>query len=322
MATGAEAVRAIAEAADLLPATVDRAFRTLQVAKQGHVPIGKLGGGKSTPHMELHHLRYLVLGITAQPITSAAAWVDRLSNLRTYGIEKRASAQRDDPAVSVSSVPESADETAIFGDNDLLISSNFGRCLDRLIAQAAEQGGKRRTPRLAIEITVDDKFPRARLSLQGRDGFHYSADFMPSEAELLASGANDRIGAFTRTATLKSYMLHLAADLWSDTLAHQSPDHTHSSPGTTSPNVAPGDENAPPSRQGERARSAARSNETGVATPSRKTGSPNSSEPNLRECVCPTPRLTGRPLLPPSTQEKPHGHFAVERLHPNHAVLA
>lgn len=187
MATGAEAVMALAEAADLLPASVDRVFRTLQAPKDDHAPIGKLGGGKSTPHMDLHHLRNLGLGVTAQPLTAAVQWVDRIC-----GFTASADAKHDGELA------------------DTLISSNFGRCFEHLIEQAAAPGNKGRTDRVSVQILLNEQLPMmATVTTRDEDGILYSARYLP-----IGAATQDRGGGLSRTVTITAILLRTLGDLW------------------------------------------------------------------------------------------------------------
>jgi hypothetical protein len=233
MARGAKAVKDIAEVSDLLVASVDRVFRTLQGPKDDHAPLGKFGGGKDTPHMEIQHLRNLALGITAEPLTGAVRWVDRITSFTAQAVVKWSGYPFHSDIISTASIPlDPNQEVTTLGG--VLISGSFRRSFDRFIEQAAEPGGKRRLNHLSVEIVLDEKFPGVTVIKRGNDHYlpdqperpppHYSAVFLPTEEEMIAAGARERIGAFTRSATIKAFMIYTLADLWRDTLAHRQAD--------------------------------------------------------------------------------------------------
>ena len=73
MATGAQAIEAIARATGLLPATVGRAARSLREAGQDLWPQAAPGGGKNAVHVRPGHLVNLVIALAvADPLTTAA----------------------------------------------------------------------------------------------------------------------------------------------------------------------------------------------------------------------------------------------------------
>jgi hypothetical protein len=285
----------LAEAADVPPASVDRVFRTNQAPKDDHAPIGKLGGGKSTPHMKLNHLRNLALGITAQPYTTAVQWVDRICSFTAREVTKWSGAPRASDVISLTPIPDDPAQDGAFAG--LLISSNFGRCFERLIEQAAEHKQNSSLHYLTVEVVLDEKNPSVTVVTRGKDGFRYSIVYLPSET---AAGASVRSSAFTRSATLRAGIFHTLGDLWRDTLAHLGTGEPISD--TAPPaSVAPENESAALSRQGEAAQSSDRSNHMGVATPTRRAGSLDSSEPTLRVHVCATHHDVDRsPHRPPT----------------------
>jgi hypothetical protein len=73
MATGAEAIEAIATATGIPPATVARAARTLKEAGDDLWPKGKPGGGINAAHVQPHHLAYLMIALMAADTMSLAA---------------------------------------------------------------------------------------------------------------------------------------------------------------------------------------------------------------------------------------------------------
>jgi hypothetical protein len=254
MARGAAAVRAIAEKAPLRVSTVDRVFRTLQAPKDDHAPVGKLGGGKDTPHMLIPHLRNLTVGITAQPLTSAVQWVDQVCALQLSMIVKttgRATSPFPTPDEELEAVFPSEGETLI---PEVRIASDLGQCLNLLILQAAEPGGKQRTARVSVQLTLDERLPTARVSAVDSSGTRFTALFVPKEGSAALSSRPYSDAGLVRTATINASLLHVLADLWNDTLAHQAASTPLSGSDTDVPASTPLErESAAPSRQGEAA---------------------------------------------------------------------
>jgi hypothetical protein len=73
MATGTEAVEAIAKATGIAPVTVARAARTLKEAGGDLWPKAKPGGGINAAHVQPHHLAYLMIALMAADTMSLAA---------------------------------------------------------------------------------------------------------------------------------------------------------------------------------------------------------------------------------------------------------
>jgi hypothetical protein len=73
MATGTEAVEAIAKATGIAPTTVARAARTLKEAGGDLWPKAKPGGGINAAHVQPHHLAYLMIALMATDTMSLAA---------------------------------------------------------------------------------------------------------------------------------------------------------------------------------------------------------------------------------------------------------
>jgi hypothetical protein len=73
MATGTEAVEAIAKATGIAPTTVARAARTLKEAGGDLWPKAKPGGGINAAHVQPHHLAHLMIALMATDTMSLAA---------------------------------------------------------------------------------------------------------------------------------------------------------------------------------------------------------------------------------------------------------
>ena len=223
MARGAEAVSRLAAEAGLLHATVDRAYRALQSAKDGHAPVGKVGGRLTAPHMELRHLRYLALSVTAQPITAAVEWVDQLCSLPLAYLVKDFSRY---------SFPRPEEAPPSVGGVRLTL--NFGESFDRLIEAAATPEGKLRTARTTVEIVLHGERPSARIWAFGEARERCDAVYVVAASPDDPAEPRQAPG-LVRTAAIQGRVLHALGDLWRDSLAHWANSRNLSDPGTTNP---------------------------------------------------------------------------------------
>ncbi len=205
MARGAEVVQALARAAGLLPATVRRAFRVLQVAGGDRVPLGRVGSGPyQTPPMQIRHVRNLLLALSASPITAAAAWVDELAAMevrivRTVG-------------VGLSDPPDSHE----FPLGELAVARTFGRAVDLVLEQAASPDGPRLMERVDIEISVEGESVMGSIRLfdagQVRHGAYYRSPGRSERERMVERERHDGpwYAGLVRTTRFHGNLIHAA----------------------------------------------------------------------------------------------------------------
>lgn len=177
MATGAEAVEAIAAAAGpAFPAgTVKGTARVLKEAKRDLWPFGGRGGGKNAAHVEPHHLANLIMALASSQPGDAVVAVAALRQLRRAA---RKVIQRHPTQVPGS-------RTALIGqvtDRRDPDERDFGAMLDTLVGEASDPDWRRTwaAPLAETEISLCMAPASAEVSWPASDGI-WTDHFMPPE---------------------------------------------------------------------------------------------------------------------------------------------
>lgn len=266
MASGTQAVEAFAAATGTLLATVDRASVALQAAREDLWPLGKRGGGRTTPHVEPKHLVNLALALAcADPITASARVVRQYRHLRVAKNlhQEIASTRRELPDLPSEfptwpgDVPRTPYDVLTRKSRDIpdgigLVATrlkNFGVTLgdhlDGLVREALQSPLERDgllQLGFSVGLTVDVN-PQASVSIRYQldDGIHTeTSSYFPQSALGDHGSAPSRPPARPiRLVTLPFELFAVLADLWGDTLAHRK------TKGATPARVAPSANGSP-----------------------------------------------------------------------------
>jgi hypothetical protein len=237
MAAGEKIVRTLAAVTGALPATIDRATREAQ--KAGLAPIGRKGGGKGAAHWNHHHLVnaaiIAALATVGVPMTSARETVPLFRALGTVPTDDQAAYQAAGISQAVADnmrawlVEAGIVESGKSAEANLP-EQTLGEVLDNLVDACGRPDGEALRQLLrdgACRITLGfiGRTPWARLSLHDRPtGRIYSTEFLPQQLAFLelhvpVPGLH---GAFRPAVTITAPLLEALADLWADTIAHES----------------------------------------------------------------------------------------------------
>lgn len=227
MATGADAITAIADATGLLPATVGRAARALREAGGDLWPQSMPGGGRNANHVQPHHLVNLTLALMgADPLTDAPEAVSSLRQLRRYPAH---------PEMRIFILPLSPDYSLIeaLAEQSAMLAetleglTTLGSAMDAMVQQlsyCANSGRAIVDDSVAIDLRTDaEKTPSA--SIIWRD--HPTACQVRTYASRQQTIAGKRAylvhrlfhgGNLDRTATVRGGLIAVLVDLWRDTI--------------------------------------------------------------------------------------------------------
>jgi hypothetical protein len=230
MATGAEAVEAIAAAAG--PAfpvgKVAGLARALKEARQDLWPLAGKGGGKSGAHVRPRHLTNLIAALASpQPIVAPEA-VKTIRPLRYAArvvvyLDRRPS---DNPHPQL--VAQVQDQRAPTGEG-------FGEALERMIAESGDPASRAMwaMQRTNMEFSMCVSPALAEISWPTSDGI-WTDRFQPQERELpftYTSLPKPKLPG--RQVSILPYEVIIAAGgLWEDTLARGDVDPARTAPAT------------------------------------------------------------------------------------------
>jgi hypothetical protein len=213
MATGREAVAAVAVAAGIAPVTVGHTARVLKEARADLWVSG--GKGVRDAHVGLGHIVNLTLASAAGDPIHAVAVVTRYRDLRPVRI----------------GVPGQSDAHCPGAMQWVTIALTLGETLEKLTEQYAAPAGEHWVPDIVqVVLHLDDHYPEARIEIvRTRDQrrsvavFHAAAD-APGPEPGTRTG-----GGIVRSAALLPEMFRAMAGLYRDTLARRKPPpSTHS----------------------------------------------------------------------------------------------
>jgi hypothetical protein len=226
MAVGSHAVRTFAEKTGDLLATVDRASVCLQPELW---PLGRRGGGRTTPHVEPSHLVNLMLAVCcATPITSAPTVVPAYRALVETELRTIRREMRPD-GVLTTEVRTTDRRFGFFKPALHQFGSTLGRQLDGLVTilqQPMNQAFREylRSGGFELALTLGP-IPQATVTITERmPGEAYEAvevlsfvtpqDALPLQEPLPEARP-------THVVTVRFELLEVLIDLWSDTVAHR-----------------------------------------------------------------------------------------------------
>jgi hypothetical protein len=233
MATGADAITAIADATGLLPATVGRAARALREAGGDLWPQSMPGGGRNARHVQPHHLVNLTLALMgADPITDApelvsfcrCLWRDEAAD-QTFGgadfivpgrfmIWVKFNTNVDRSATRRLSA-QSSFLTETLGE-----SHSLGTAMDAVVKQLGYRADSQQAivdDSMFIELRTGAAIqPSASIlwaSPKAFQLFTYSSRREQNFRDSLRHGAK-----LDRTTTVRAGLVTVLADLWRDTM--------------------------------------------------------------------------------------------------------
>jgi hypothetical protein len=168
MATGADAIEAVAKSTGLLQSTVGRPARALREAGKDQWPQARPGGGKNSKPVQPHHLVNLALALSVDPFTDAPEVVAELRNL--------------EPSTSGESSP-------------FLPGATLGETLDLLVDKLSRppvEGDEIAFDWLSITIdSLGNRRPIVQLRALGTDGDSNLTNamcyYLPPPAEIAAA---------------------------------------------------------------------------------------------------------------------------------------
>jgi hypothetical protein len=167
VATGAHAVDWISKATGILPATVFRTARALREADPTLWPKAAKGGGRGAAHLERRHLVNLALALAvADPINAAPKVVAGYRALVRHRPQHVMQPEHTGRAARLL--------TGVFGGADdlggdlerlveLLADGAYHAINDQLVTDILREAG------LCVELVVDPRVPRARVTFHGFD---------------------------------------------------------------------------------------------------------------------------------------------------------
>jgi hypothetical protein len=226
VAVGSQAVRAYAEKTGELLATVDRASVCLQ---PNLWPVGKLGGGRTTPHVEPSHLINLMLAACcATPITSSPTVVPAYRELVESSLQTIRREMRAD-GVLTTEVRATKRNLGFLKPVLHQFGPTLGRQLDGLITilqQPMNQmlreylrfGGFELALTLGpvpqATVSITEKMPDSTFELVNVLSFVPPQDALPLRAPFPAARP-------TRVVTVCFELIDVLIDLWDDTIAYR-----------------------------------------------------------------------------------------------------
>jgi hypothetical protein len=224
MATGAQAVERIAQATDLLPATVFRFARTLREADKTLWPEAAKGGGKGAAHVEPPHLVNLAIALAVNDPRDAVRAIPVYRRLMPDKPEQHILDDRD---VGIAA--------SLLRTNDAFNGKRaLGAELDRLLALLLEGDTAvvLGSAGLHVEFYIEHRVPRARVRFHAfdleDDLRHHLADLLyrrPKTPQGLSRALDPYFNflpprLITRTALLPVSLFAVLAELWADTKQH------------------------------------------------------------------------------------------------------
>jgi hypothetical protein len=247
MATGAEAIQAIGAVVSpgISPGTVASVARALREAGEDLWPMGGRGGGKNAAHVTNHHLKNLLLGLTALTPGEAPMAAAALSELRFDKIRSLTSDKRN----LVTDASNRVAKRLIGWDEDMTQreTGTFGQWIENFIADNKDDLSRKA---LAIhyngvEISMCVAPAVAMITSYSVDGEHSNIFLRREEIAADPNYQDSRVIRRPRKTTILTYdVITVAGALWGDTLARRAVMTTQSLLAKAVPNASPRTENA------------------------------------------------------------------------------
>lgn len=224
MATGAEAIQAVAKVTGKLPATVGRAARALREGGQGLWPQAAApGGGKNARHVWPNHLFNLSVALAvANPLTESAQQVNAFTSLVAQPATLTAQGQMVDTVAKWKRAVGAREELIIPGDT--LIEAGAG-LVDWI---SRPEGAELRLicTGMCIELRQEDGYDSSAIlsyfqrGSKTKDGWANSGMYAlpnPQSDDQVYTALVRAPGSMLRTTRLSFDLFKTLADLWSDT---------------------------------------------------------------------------------------------------------
>lgn len=168
MATGTQAIARLAAETGTLLASIDRATVALQAARLW--PVGRRGGGRTTPHVEPTHLTNIAIAMcAADPITAAAEWVERYRGLVVaHTLERKEIVEEGGITTTTVRHVDGRRQGLLMGGL-YSFGNTLGHWLDGLLLLTTEPEAQQFTDfmwsALTVELTIRREFPEAAMSV-------------------------------------------------------------------------------------------------------------------------------------------------------------
>jgi hypothetical protein len=164
MATGAQAIARLTTETGLGLSAIDRTSVALQAAKLW--PIGRRGGGRSTPHTEPAHLTNIAIAMcVADPITAAAEWVARYRPLvLAHTLEVRTVTTLPDGSITTTLRKTDGRRSGMAISALHHHGNTFGAWMDGLLEESAMVRDFMWSA-LEIAFVIDREFPEASMTV-------------------------------------------------------------------------------------------------------------------------------------------------------------
>lgn len=230
MATGSQAISRLANETGTLFASCDRASVALQAA--GMWPVGKRGGGRTTPHVALRHLTNIAIAMcTAAPITEAAEWVARYRPLVVaHTLEVKTITTEPDGSITTTLRKIDGSRRGMLAGVLHQYGNTLGAWMDGLLEETSKPSGQTMhgfmCSALEIAFVIDREFPEASMSvtysMPNDPGLTVETyrflikheEDMPEPPPRLAVQPH-------RTVTIPFRLFEVLRELGADTAAHQ-----------------------------------------------------------------------------------------------------
>jgi hypothetical protein len=236
--TGSQAITRLALETGTLFASIDRASVALQAA--GCWPVGKRGGGRTTPHVEPSHLTNIAIAMmAADPITAAAEWVERYRGLIVAStLEIQQITEAGGTVTTTERHVDGCRRGLLMGVMHAF-GNTLGHWLDGLLSLTTEQPEALdfMWSALTVELTVRREFPEAAMAITykmpddpgltietNRFLIKHEEDMPPLPPELAVQPR--------RVVTMPYRLFEVLRELAADTLAHNTEEIKNAYPQT------------------------------------------------------------------------------------------